>query len=226
MARTLLGELSPDLVEEIIALGRRRRYHARSFIFHEGDPSDTVIVVESGLLRVDRTSPDGRVVLLDLLPAGSVTGELGVLDGEARSATLSSVSEAAVVAIPARAWMDFLRAEPTVHSAVLGQVVWRLRELTDQFLETSTMDAPKRIASRLVHLVQIERSRGHLEPAEDGVIDLRLPISQEELGQWSGLSREGAVRGLSILRNIGLIETGRMRVQIPDLARLEDHALA
>lgn len=55
-------------------------------------------------------------------------------------------------------------------------------------------------------------------------IDLNLPITQEELGQWAGLSREGVGKGLSELRSTGVIETGRRRVRILDLATLSDVA--
>ena len=63
------------------------------------------------------------------------------------------------------------------------------------------MDAPARIAARLVRLVEIEQTLGRLDQDARGVVDLKLPISQEELGQWAGLGREGAVKGLRTLRS-------------------------
>lgn len=91
---------------------------------------------------------------------------------------------------------------------------------------SSILDAPHRIATRLLRLVEIEQALARCKVQPDGSADLRLPISQEELGQWSGLSREGAVKGLGTLRSIGLIETGRKRVHITSLARLERHAVS
>ena len=73
---------------------------------------------------------------------------------------------------------------------------------------------------RILELVQA--TEAHAD--DHGVIDLRLPISQEELAQWAGLSREGAVRGLSELRSAGVLETARKRVIIHDLPALEREA--
>lgn len=66
--------------ERIRAAGHRRTYPARSFIFHEGDDSGGVLLIDQGLARIDRTSPSGRIVLLDLASEGRVLGELGVID--------------------------------------------------------------------------------------------------------------------------------------------------
>jgi len=104
---------------------------------------------------------------------------------------------------------------------VTQRLAQRIRALSTQFLETSTMDAPARIAARLVRLVEIEQTLGRLDPDAGGAIDLKLMISQEELGQWAGLGREGAVKGLRTLRSIGLIETGRMWVRINDMQALK-----
>lgn len=210
--------------ERIRELGNRRTYPARSFIFHEGDESNGVLLIEHGLARIDRTSASGRVVLMDLASEGRVIGELGAIDDEPRSATISTITDTVTYHLSARTFRDLLSEDNELQGAVLRSVVDRLRGLSDQFVETSILDAPRRIASRLLRLVEIEQELGRCRVQTDGSVDLKLPISQEELGQWSGLSREGAVKGLGTLRSIGLIETGRKRVVIKTVARLEEHA--
>ena len=103
---------------------------------------------------------------------------------------------------------------------MLARVVARLRGLTEQFVDATSLSASARVATRLLALVRAAEAT----PNADGVIELRLPISQEELAQWAGLSREGAVRGLSDLRSAGVLETGRMRVFIHDVPALEKEA--
>ena len=206
--------------------GNARMYPARSFIFHEFDESGRVMVVDSGLARIDRTSLSGRVVLLDLASAGRVVGELGVIDDSPRSATASTITDTTVYHVTATEFRAMLDADRELQGALLSVVAQRLRALSTQFVETSIMDAPARIAARLVRLVEIEQALGRCDIGADGSVDLKLPISQEELGQWSGLSREGAVKGLGTLRSIGLIETGRKRVNITDFDRLVQQAEA
>lgn len=224
MAGTFFSGLDQAVVDKIRQAAVPRTYSARSYIFYEGDPGTGVFVVESGLLRIDRTTPRGRIVLLDLALKGALIGELSVIDGERRSATLSTVTECSIRHLPAETFRTMVRDDPAIQSAVMRRLARRLRELSTQFLETSAMDAPARIAARLVRLVDIEQTLGRLELNGNGTIDLKLPISQEELGQWAGLSREGAVKGLSTLRSIGLIETGRKRVVINDLDELQSTA--
>lgn len=223
---TFMDGLDPTTANELRTAGPQRSYPPRSFLFHERDRSSTVLLVESGLLRVDRTTPGGRVVLLELAGAGSLVGDFGVIDNAPRSATASTVTASTVRHIPAPVFRDLLREKPSIQDAVLKRLTSRLRELSNQFYESSIMDAPSRVAARLLRLVDIEQSLGRSMPAANGLIELRLPINQEELGQWSGLSREGATKGLKTLRSVGLIETGRMRVQILDLAGLSEQATA
>ena len=173
-----------------------------------------VYMVERGLLRVDRLTRTGKVVLIELLSSGRLGGELAVTDNAPRSATITAITDASVVQVGADSFRAMLAADNRLQAAVLARIVRRLRALTQQFVETSVMDAPGRIAGRLVRLVDIEKSLGRHEVDEAGSIHLRLPINQEELGQWSGLSREGAVKGLATLRSVGIIETGRKRVVI------------
>jgi CRP-like cAMP-binding protein len=218
---TTPGDLTAERIREV---GNRRTYPARSFIFHEGDDSSGVLLVETGLARIDRTSASGRVVLLDLASEGRVIGELGVIDDQPRSATVSTITDTVAHHVPAQAFRAMLHDDHALQGAVLRSVVERLRGLSNQFVETSILDAPRRIAARLLRLVEIEQALGRCRVQPDGSVDLKLPISQEELGQWSGLSREGAVKGLATLRSIDLIETGRKRVHITSLTQLERHA--
>ena len=218
-----MGGLEPHLIRKIRDAGVLRSYPARSYIFYEGDPATGVLVVDSGLIRIDRARRTGRVMLLDLIMPGGLVGELGVIDDEPRSATMSTVTEAKVYHVPADAFRALMAEDDEIQDAVIKRLTRRLRSLSTQLLE-STMDAPHRIAARLLALIDIEETLGRLVVEDNGMIDLRLPISQEELGQWAGLSREGAVKGLKTLRSINVIETGRKRVKIHDRDRLVELA--
>lgn len=225
MVETFLRSLDTVAADKIRQSGVVRTYPARSYIFHEGDDGNAVLLVETGLLRIDRTTSSGRIALLDLAIPGSLIGELSVIDDAPRSATLSTVTECSVRFIPAAAFKALLASERALQEALVAQLSRRLRALSTQFLETATMNAPARIAASLLRLVEIEQALGRLDEGQlSGAIDLQLLINQQELGQWSGLAREGAVKGLTALRAIGLIETGRKHVRINDIKKLEQTA--
>lgn len=213
-------EFSSEVMERLVGAGTRRRYPARTFLFHEADPPATVFLVERGMVRVERTLRSGRTILLTLAVPGDLVGELAVVDPAPHSATARTIVDSRVLAIPADRFEPLMREHSELSFTVLARVTARLRGLTEQFVEATSLSASARVATRLLALVQATEAG----PDPDGMIELRLPISQEELAQWAGLSREGAVRGLSELRSAGVLETGRMRVFIHDLAALEREA--
>ena len=217
MGQTFLSTLSPDLIRQLEEAGTRRRYPARTFLHHELDESHHVFVIETGLIRVERSLQSGRTILLTLAGPGQLPGALGVIAGTPRSAAARTVVDSRLLAVPADRFTEMMQANGDLAYAVLTRVTRRLRSLTDQLVETTALPAAARVATRLLEL--LDATGGRVDG--DGVIDLRLPISQEELAQWAGLSREGAVKGLGELRSEGIIETARKRVRIGDLSRLE-----
>ena len=220
MVETFLDSLGSHIADDLCSEGVLRSYPARSFVFHEGDPSNGVYIVESGLLRIDQSTARGRVALLDLAVEGMLIGDLGIIDGNPRSATLATVQPATIRHLQADRFLELVDKHKELQVALLQRLARRIRALSTQFLETSTMDAPARVAARLLHLLEIVRKLEGRDVEDTEPIEIRLPINQEELGQWAGLTREGTVVGLRTLRSIHLIETARMLVTILDLEGL------
>lgn len=209
-----LLELAPCMSAPLEAVATQRRYPAHSYLFHEGDDAGFVLLVRDGLIRADHTTESGRVALLNLATAGDLIGELAVIDEAPRSATVSTVVASEVWIVGADDFRGLLDHDPAFQRSVVIALVRRLRALSDQLVETSVHCAPTRVAARLIRLAEM------VEHASGEAFELRLPITQEELGQWAGLSREGTAKGLAELRDAGIIETGRRRVYVLDQPRL------
>ena len=218
MPSGLLDELPRPVVQDLISVATRRSYPARSFLFHEGDDSSSVVLVETGLLRIDRVTQSGRQVLFELAFPGESVGELGVIDASPRSATCATVKDSTVLSITATDFRRLLTDRPEFSTIILGRTVRRLRALSDQLVEATGISAAPRVAARLVMMVELAGA------GDANVIELNLPITQEELGQWAGLSREGVGKGLSELRSRRILETGRRKVKILDLGALRNVA--
>jgi CRP-like cAMP-binding protein len=195
-------------------LGTARDFPGGSFLFFEGDESRSVLLVESGLVRVERTSADGRTALLDLVATDGIVGELGVIDNSCRSATAVTMEVSRIRTIPAEQFNQVLNSNSDFQTAILRRVITRMRQLTDQFVAVANRNGTERIADRLMELLL--RSGDKPSP---GMV-LRMPITQVELGQWAGLSREGTTKALGELRDNGLITTGRKSVVVNDPERL------
>jgi CRP-like cAMP-binding protein len=204
----LLDLVQPATAALLVAAADRRVYPKRSYVFHDGEPVTVVLIIETGMVKVSKTSLGGRSVVLAIDGPGAVIGELAVIDSDHRAATVETLEETTVLAIAAA---DFARlmAETADLAAALNVVMAsRLRGLTDQVLRLGTSDGRARLASKLVELVP----PGAAFPRE-----IRLPLSQKELAEWVGLSREAVVRALTELRNDGLVRTGRLTLEILDI---------
>lgn len=203
-----LDEISTDVADRLTAAGVRKRYAPKEFLFHAGDKAHAVHILEHGLLRVDRTTPAGKQVLLTLVRPGDLVGELSVIDRSRRSASCSVVTDARVRTLSSAAFTALLASEPELANMVSRRVVRRMRALTDQLVAASALDARERVAARILELAEVTGE------AHDGVVEVSLPISQQDIAHWAGLSREAAVKGLRDLRSEGIITTGRRHVTV------------
>jgi CRP/FNR family cyclic AMP-dependent transcriptional regulator len=213
-----MDRLDGDGREHLFSLGVVRRYPARSFVMTEGEQPATVAVVRTGLLRISKTGPDGRAVLLALRGPGDIVGELSALDTLGRSASVSTVVTSELLVMHGERFAASVRERPDFAAALIDLLAGRVRELSRQVVELAVGDAIGRVCGRLVELAGEDRiarldTDGRVEPFE-----ILLPISQEELAAWAGLSREAVVKALRRLRDLGWIRTGRRSVTILDLA--------
>lgn len=179
-----------------------------------------MFVVESGLVRIERIASNGRRVLIELAAEGQMIGELSVLDEAPRSATAVTLESSLLLVIGKAAFLDAYERDPELSLFVARRLIRRMRSLTDQLIQASGRSATGRIAGRLRELV--DRLP---DPSKPDPIHLSLPISQEELGQWAGLSREGTAKALRELRDKRVITTGRNKITVLDQAALRKIAL-
>lgn len=206
--------LSLDEQEAVAAIGTRRTYPEGSLVFFDGDPATFVVIVLSGKLKLTRSAVDGRSILIEFRGAGDIVGELGAIDREPRSATVEVSSAVEALVVPADRFRELLSDRGGVALAVLSTVTERLRESSRRRLESGTSDAVTRLAGRLVELAEQQSPTA----VDDLVLDSAL--TQQELAEWIGVSRDAVVLALRQLRELGWIETGRQRIRIRDLEAL------
>jgi CRP-like cAMP-binding protein len=214
-----LKTLSPEAADELRRLGARRRFPAGSTLFLEGDPAHEVLILLTGEVKVSVGSVEGREVILDVLEPGALLGELAVLDGGPRSATVSALSSVEVLAVGADAFNAFLDRHPSVLRGLLVSVIGRLRTRTRHQLEFGTGDALGRICARLVEIAD------RYGTAVDGLVTVSSPVNQAELASWTGLSRVAVVKMLRVLRQLGWIENRGRAIVFRNLEELRRRAV-
>lgn len=204
----LFARLTPDQLDVLAGATTTRRLQAREVLFHKGDPAAQVYVVASGRLKVSSTSSEGDDVVLNLLDAGEVVGELPLLVGGQRTATVTALEPSELVVLDRREFLRFVREHPEAAVellAVLGERVVRLSEYLE---DTIFLGVGARIAKKLLLLADQFGGEG-----EDGVrVELRL--SQGELASFVGTTRETLNKQIRAWGEAGIVhmESGSITI--------------
>lgn len=206
--------LTRDQLDDLRARGRSRRLPRGATLFSEGDRSDTVAYLLSGRVKVSYHTDAGDEVVLALHGPGQLLGELSAIDGRPRSASVTAVEPVEVLVVTADAFRQFLSAHPEVGIELLRLLADRLRDSDRKRVEFGSQDVVGRVAARLHELAD------RYGVAGNGTVTVELPLTQEELAAWVGASREGVSKALRVLRERGVITTGRRRIVVHDREEL------
>ncbi len=187
-------------------------------IFREGDAGDRMYVITDGKVKLGRTAPDGRENLLAILGPGQMFGELSLFDPGPRSATATAVTDTMLLGLGHADLLAWLTGRPEVARALLLQLASRLRRSNDTLADLVFSDVPGRVAKALLDL-----SAKFGEPATEGV---RVPhdLTQEELAQLVGASRETVNKALADFVQRGWILLEQRSVTLLDVERLRRRA--
>jgi CRP/FNR family transcriptional regulator len=203
----LFADLEADELESFSHVAVARSFPAGTRVFHEGDHSDACYIVRDGSFRVTREHSDGRAITLATLGIGDIFGELAMLDGEVRSASVEALTDGELLALPAGEVRALLARHPEITVKLIAALVRRLRTANERISRQSFQTVPSRVAGVLLQLVSEETSSG-----EEGEVTIRM--NQADLAQLAGTSRESVSRFLADLDRAGVVRPGRGRVAV------------
>ena len=175
-------------------------------------------MVIDGKIKLGRSSPDGRENLLAVLGPGQMFGELSLFDPGPRSATATAVTDVAMVSLGHEELGRWLTAHPDVARGLLHQLASRLRRTNDVVADLVFSDVPGRVAKALLDL-----SSRFGRQADDGV-HVHHDLTQEELAQLVGASRETVNKALADFANRGWLRLEPRSVVLVDVERLQHRA--
>lgn len=191
-----------------------KRYTTGELIFSEGDACAGLYVIESGNVRIFKTSAGGREQVLTIERAGNSIAELPVFDGGNYPASAAAASQCSLLFVSRNDFRTLCLEHPEVALKVLRMVGLRLRRLVGIIEELSFSTIRHRLAALLLRLA---REAGH----RSGRAQFELTVSNQELASQIGTVRELVSRNLSRFQAEGLIQMEGKSITIPDLARLE-----
>ena len=207
LARTVLFDgLDEHEMTRLAGISREVTLDTNAVLFDQGDESDGLYVVISGILRIYLTAEDGREATINLLEDGEVIGEIALLDGLPRSAGVAALTPAKLIFIPREPFLDLLGTSTKLARQIILMLCERLRAANAQVDQAIFHDLRHRL---LVLLRQLAVIHGRVE-RDVSIVDLDL--TQGALAQMLGASREAVNKQLR-----ALAKEGRLRMDGPNI---------
>jgi CRP-like cAMP-binding protein len=214
----LFAGLDVETAELLGSAMTTRSVERSHVVFNEGDTGDRLFIVLDGKIKISRSAADGRENLLAVLGPGEMFGELSLFDPGPRTATATAITDSALASLDHDDLRPLLLAQPTVAVQLLAALAQRLRRTNEAMADLVFSDVPGRVATALLDLA--ERFG---DPEAEGV-RVRHDLTQEELAQLVGASRETVNKALSEFANRGWLRLEGRSVLLLDPERLARRA--
>ncbi|MBI5030501.1 MAG: Crp/Fnr family transcriptional regulator [Chloroflexi bacterium] len=204
----LFADLNDSALTVLAQVSHVKSIPSGSVLFCQGDDAQAAYILCSGVIAIVLNTPDGRELVINEMRAGDCFGELAFLSGGTRSAGAIARAASQLVVIPREEFLAELKAEPALMLHLIETLAKRLRSSTERESALAFLDATARLARTLLELERAGRAPGDVE------------ISQEELAQRIGVTRQTAARILGEWRRNDWIETRRGKIIVSDRAAL------
>jgi CRP-like cAMP-binding protein len=213
----ILSSLEEEARRHLLASTRRRRFARREVLFHEGDPGDTLHLIEKGRVAVRITTPLGDVATLSVLGPGECVGEMALLSTGHRGATVVALEKTETLSLHREQFEAMRREHPAVDRFLIDVLAAEVRRLDGQLMEALFLPVERRVLRRLVALTGVYGSDSAANGSE-------IPLTQDDLASLAGTSRATVNRVLRQAEEAGWLSLGRGRIRIIDHARLARRA--
>ncbi|NLJ54614.1 MAG: Crp/Fnr family transcriptional regulator [Intrasporangiaceae bacterium] len=214
----LFAALDDDAARTLLGAMVKSRMERGDVLFNEGDQGDKLYVIVEGKIKLGRTSSDGRENLLAILGPGEMFGELSLFDPGPRTATATAIAETQILGLSNEQLQQFITSRPYVAGTLLAALARRLRRTNESLADLVFTDVPGRVAKALLDL-----SRRFGRPVEQGIM-VAHDLTQEELAQLVGASRETVNKALADFASRGWLKLEARAVLLQDVDRLKRRA--
>jgi len=212
----IFSELSKETLDKIEKVGQRKKFNKGEIILLEDDAGTALFIIINGKVKVSRSSNDGKEVILTILNADDFFGEMAILDGQKRSATVSAIEPSEVFVIQRDDFINLLYAHPEISIALLQELTRRLRNADMKIKSLSLKDAEGKVATVIL---QIADDIGKIK---HGKVEIeKLPL-QQDLANMAGTSRETISRALHSFAKKGLVEMDGNKLIITDYEKFKE----
>jgi CRP-like cAMP-binding protein len=211
----IFNEIEESELAKIVRVGVRKKYKKGSIILLEEESGAALFVIISGKVKIVRTDDDGREVILSILGENDFFGEMSILDGLARSASVVAITKTELFMIHRRDFLKLMHDFPAVAISLLKELTMRLRKADAQIKSLSLKDAAGRVANVILQLAddigKIRKGRVEID---------ELPL-QQDLANMAGTSRETISRMVHLFIKKGHLEMQGNKLIINDYEKFK-----
>lgn len=204
--KSILSVCSQAELGDLLAISTVCKMKSGEEILAQGDEGNAIVVVLAGVVRISMIAPNGHEIVLDYAEPGAVLGEIAMLDGQPRTASATAMYAGRYLKITRSATEAFIQRHPKVAMAMLRDMARRLRE-TDTTIESDRAFAAGPRLARFLKRLTEQKTAGK---------KLAGDLSQGELGNFVGMSRENINRQLAAWSEAGVIELANGKIRIID----------
>lgn len=210
--------VSPDAVAALVRQLEPVTFRRGEVVFTEGEPGDTLYIITAGKVKIGRKSVDGRDSLITLMGPSDMFGELAIFDPGPRTSTVTALTELKTVVMSRSVLRSWIAHRPEIAEQLLRVLARRLRRTNDNLSDLIFTDVPGRVAKQLLYLAQRFGSR------DGSALRVDHELTQEEIAQLVGSSRETVNKALSDFAQRGWIRVQGRSILIDNAERLAKRA--
>jgi len=200
--------LSPDEQRRLLSQMVESRFDAGAYLFMEGDPADRLHLVTSGRVKMIKHSPDGHETILAIFDAGQIIGEVGVLVGRTYPATAQAMKPTTTLSLVRQAYVRLVQEHPALAWSLIEELSRRLQSAHETIRSLAVEKVEQRIARLLLRLATAAGEK------QGDTVLITIPLTRQEIADMAGTTVETAIRVMSKLRRLGLVDSDQGRIRI------------
>ena len=212
----IFSDLPSETLTMIEKIGTKKMYKKNEVVLMEEEAGTALFVIVKGKVKVARSSSDGREVILTILSDSDFFGEMAILDGLTRSATVTAIEDSELFLIQRNDFLNLIREFPEISISLLQELTKRLRAADAKIKALSLKDAEGKVATVILQLAD------DIGKIKHGKVEIeKLPL-QQDLANMAGTSRETISRTLHSFAKKGLIELDGSKLSILDYEKFKE----
>lgn len=211
----LFSGLNDASIQALSLHCRRRKFSGSAALFHEGDSGHTLYIIASGRINIQTSSTTGEIVHLAQRGPGETVGEMALIDGKPRMADAVTAEPSEILMLDREEFIRCVAESPEIAMGVMACLADRLREAANQFESQQALDVLGRVAELILGLAD---QRGVAQP--DGAIRVSGKVTQQDMADRLGTTRESVNRALSNLRRVRAIRMDGRQIVVLNASKL------